>query len=128
MRNLSSDTLRALFAQESGEVFAPLLVIDHEDLVNPVRIVGDTVNLTKGLDTYTAAPFSYDLPSDQEGKIQEIKIRVSNVSRELVQMIRSLQSSPTMTFEIVRVADPTDTVAGPRSLCAWIRFHITRSP
>lgn len=113
MRTLSTETLRALYSQESGEVFAPLLTISHPDLVDPVRIVGDMVNLTKGTDTYTAAPFSYELPSDQEGKIQSIKIRIENVSRVLVQTIREIASSPTMTFEIVRVADPTDVVAGP---------------
>lgn len=113
MRNLSEAARRAIFAQESGEVFAPLLTIDHAELDSPLRIVGDMANLTRGEQTYTAAPFSYELPSDQEGRIQSIKIKVENVSRLLVQTIRSISDAPDVTFEIVRVSDPSDVVAGP---------------
>lgn len=113
MRNVSEIVRRAVFGQESGEVFAPLVTITHSSLAESIRIVGDTVDLVKDTYTYTALPFSFDLPSDQEGRLQSIQMRISNISRDLVQLIRSISVAPDVKFEIVRVSDPTDVVAGP---------------
>lgn len=113
MRNLSEQVRRAIYAQESDEVFAPLLTITHPDLANPIRIVGDTQGVTKAGDSYNTAPFYYELPDDQEGRIQKVKIKIANVSRELVAMIRTISTAPDVKFEIVRISDPDDVVAGP---------------
>lgn len=116
MRNVSSAVRRAVYAQESDQVFVPLVKIDHADMAQPLYIVGDTKEIERDSIVYAPAPFSYELPDDEDGKLQSVKIRIENVSRVLIEIIRSIQDAPDVTFEIVRAADPTDVVAGPFEL------------
>jgi len=113
MRNVSETVRRALYNQETDKVFVPIATIEHEDIEEPYRVVGDSEDLVRGGEVYTAVPFRFELPDDQEDRIQSIRIVLENVSRTLVEMVRSVSTAPDVAFEIVRVDDPDDTVAGP---------------
>ncbi len=108
-RTLSSASLAAVLAQETAEVFIRLITIDHPDLAAPIRVSSDAVDTVSNGNTYTAFPFELQLPDDSGDRPQTARLTIDNVSREIVQAIRSIQSPPSVTIEIVRAADP-DTI------------------
>jgi len=113
VRNVSQSVREALFAQETDQVFVPVLTISHPEIAEPYRVVGNTQDLIKDGETYTAVPFRFELPDDQEDRIQTIKIQIENVSRTLVEMVRNISTAPDVSFEIVRTDEPEETIAGP---------------
>lgn len=104
-RTITADGLRELFAQHSGSVMLALVTFDHSTLPEPVRLVNDTRSLEYGGNTYIALPFELDLPDDVEDKVPSIELKVDNVDRRMVQLLRSVSDPPDVTIEIVRVSN-----------------------
>lgn len=100
--SISADGLRALFAEETGDIFLPLLTITHADLAAPIRVVADTIDMTYGANTYVGLPFELSLPPDTEDRVPEVSLTVDNVDQQIVQAVRTITSPPTVTLEIVR--------------------------
>lgn len=115
MRNVSAAARRALFGQESGEVFVPTIVIEYDvnGTLNYMRFVGDTIDLTLGGELYTAIPFYFEMPADEKGRIQEVRLGISNVHRDIVDAIREMPTPPNMELKIVRRDTTPEVVAGP---------------
>lgn len=103
VRNISSDGLRELFAQQSGAVMLTLLTFSHATLPEPIRLVNDRRALTYGGQTYTALPFEITLPADLEDQIPSVDVKIDNVGRELVTLLRSTSDVVDVDMEIVRV-------------------------
>ena len=61
-RTLSNTARRALYAQETGEVFLLLLVISHPSLPAPIRVVNNSEDVVSGGFTYQRFPFELALP------------------------------------------------------------------
>lgn len=116
MRVLSSDALRAMFNQETDEVFLVLLTISHEDLVAPIRVTTDNVNTISRGETFVAYPFEMNLPDDDEAAPPTATITIDNVDREICNTLRRLSSPASFVIETVRAADP-DTVEAQ-----WLDF------
>lgn len=104
-RNISAEGLRELFAQHSGSVMLAIATFHHATLPEPIRLVNDTRALEYGDNSYIALPFQLDLPDDVEDKVPNIELKVDNVDRRLVQLLRSVSDPPDVTIEIVRVSD-----------------------
>lgn len=102
-----SDTAKAQVFQQEGGGFLELLTISHESLPGgiPLRFVNNTVNVVSGGETYIAFPFKVKLPKDKERAIPSASLEISNVSREIGQVIRSISTPPTVTIVIVRMDD-----------------------
>lgn len=119
MRILSLDMRQAMFAQETGEVAVGLLTITHPSLSDPIVISTDpterysTDPLVYGT-TSRGTQFIYvgmavTLPDEQDKAPPASKLIISNVTRDLVPLARSVSSPPSVKIEIVRAAAP-DTV------------------
>lgn len=108
-RNTSLTLRQAVNAQETGQVFLILLTIDHAQLSVPIRVSSDAVNTVSNGDTYYAYPFEITLPDDMEDRPPRARLRIDNVSREIIASIRSIQTAPTLNIDIVLASDP-DTV------------------
>lgn len=104
IRNLSQDTIRELFAESSGSAMLPCITINHSSMAEPARVVANTKNITFNGFEYQAIAFSAALPSDTESKIPSVQIKLDNVSRLLVELLRSIDSPADMTMDIVRVS------------------------
>jgi len=110
----SSLTVReAVYGQETDEVFIALLTIDHPDLDDPIRVSRDGVDTESRGDTYISFPFRIKLPSEEKDKMPQVKLEIDNVTREIVTVLRGLNSSPTVKLEIVVSSDPDQVEAGP---------------
>jgi len=112
-RNVSLPAIQASLAQQTDEVFLVLLEVDHPSLGTPLRFVNDSQDIVSELNTYTAFPFEVKLPDDQEGREPRAEVRIDNVSRELIDEIRSIQDPFTITFRVVLASSPSTIEWGP---------------
>lgn len=129
MRSLSLNFLRALFAQEGGEIPAFLLTITHPTLINPILLSTDaTTRLTddplvyatisRGM-TFLYAGVSLQLPDEQDSTAPAAKLVIENVTRALIPMVRSIQTPAQAKIEVVLISAP-DTVE-----ITWPSFDLT---
>ena len=103
----SSDVFRAsAFAAETAEVWLMLLKIEHPDLTAPIRIVNNNEEIVSNSQTFIGLAFDIVLPIDSPDRPPEVKITVDNVSRELIESLRSISSSPTVDIQFIRASDP----------------------
>lgn len=113
MRTVSSTALAAMLAPETDEVFLVLLTIDEASLADPIRYVHDHQDVVSRGDTYFAAFFDLELPTERPDSIDSARISVDNVDRQIVQAIRLAQGRPTIRIEIVLASDPDTVEIGP---------------
>lgn len=104
-----SDNLKGEAWAVESDLPLVLLKIDHADLATPIRVVNNTVDITSGGDVYTAVAFEIRLPDSLEDAPPRSRLRISNVSREIAEAVRSITSAADVTIEVVRQDDP-DTI------------------
>ncbi len=110
MRSISTDGRAALYAAQTDDVWLQLLTIEHADIVTPIRLVNNTEDVVSRGDTYTAFAFDLSLPATAQ---ESVELTVDNVTRELIDEVRTIDTPLTITMEIVRAADPDTVEAGP---------------
>lgn len=115
-RNVSLAALQGALAQETNEVYLVLMEIDHSSFGSPLRFVNNDADITSNGDLYTAFPFEVVLPDDVEDKEPLASLRITNVSRELIDEIRSIQSPPSMVLSVILESSPDIIEWGPLSL------------
>lgn len=110
-RNFSSAWHEEVNAVSGGEAPVLLLEIDHPDLATPVRVVGDTQDLTHLGNVFTALRFEARLPDDREQGLPRALLEMDNVGRELMQPLESMDPTQAPTCRMIQVlrADP-DTI------------------
>ena len=113
MRALTSETLRAMFAPETGYYPILLLTISHPDMEQPLYVSSDATQrievsdaaivygtVSRGID-FIFLPLSLALPVDSDEEAPRTSISMDNIDRTLVPIIRALTSPPTITIELV---------------------------
>jgi len=115
-RTVSLPAMQGALAQETDEVYLVLLEVDHSTFPSPLRFVNNDADITSGGNVYTAFPFDAQLPDDTEEKEPLATLRITNVSRELIDEIRSIQSPPSMTISVVLESSPNTIEWGPLDL------------
>jgi len=115
-RLVSLPALQGALAAQTDEVYLVLLQIDHADLPSPIRLVNNSVDVTSSGDVYTAFPFEVQLPDDREDKEPLASLKIDNVSRDLIDEIRSIQSPPLMTISVILESSPSIIEWGPLEL------------
>lgn len=119
MRSLSLTMRRALSDQVSGQVAVVLLTISHPVMSAPFRFSSDPTQrvsetpliygtFSRG-NFYTFAPFSISLPDDVGERAPVAQIQIENVSRTIVELVRSVSTRATVRIELVLASSP-DTV------------------
>lgn len=107
MRTLSTAATQSLADEDTGEVWLVLLSLSHPDLGEPLRVVNNTEDIVSGGHTFYALPFDLELPDDGP-EPGVARLRIDNVSREIVTLVRSIVAPPTVTIDVV-LADQPDT-------------------
>jgi hypothetical protein len=108
-RNTSLTFREAVYGQETGEAFILLLELDHPDLANPIRVSSDSVDTSHNGSTYVAFPFDIALPDDTDENTPTARLTIDNVSREIVQAVRTVTGPVNVNIKIVLGSD-TETV------------------
>lgn len=101
-----SDSLKADAWASQSQLPLVLIEIDHADLSVPIRVVNNKVNITSNSVEYTGYPFDITLPDSPEDAIPGARLRISNVSREIGQAIRSILTPPSVSIKVVRPDTP----------------------
>lgn len=122
MRTLTPTMIKAIAGQQTTEVFVMLITFRHNDLPAPLRFSSDPTtrhSLTpllyktvSRLNDYFFVPMAVQLPTDSTDSPATAQLSVSNVGRELIDILRSMDVGDvpaTCDIEIVLASDP-DTV------------------
>lgn len=116
-RALSATAKRAIFAQETGEVFVVLLELTHPQLPAPIRVCsnGDTI-IHDGAD-YVPFPFRASLLSEPDDTVPQATLEIDNVDRQIVEAVRSVSGQPiSVRMKVVLASSPDFVEAGPFDL------------
>lgn len=119
MRTVSLEFLNAAYSQETDEVIICLLTFYHEDSEEPIYLSSDPTTrisdnpliyatYSRG-NEYLYLPFEFTLPDDKSDSPPRVQITLDNVNRQLVSLLRSFTSPPTVKLELILASDP-DTV------------------
>jgi hypothetical protein len=104
--SISAAGVTELAAQDCGTAWIVLLTMTHPELPSTLRFSSDAVDTHSNGQTFQHFPFDLVLPDDVEGRTPQAQMRIDNTSQELVAMLRSLTTPPSLTIQIVRSADP----------------------
>lgn len=124
MRNLNSDTLSALYAQDTDKIFYTLLTIDpRTDGYEPLYVYNSTETENgeprkiqhKGHE-FIAYPFKINLPGEGIETSTEITLTIANIDRSITETIRTINKPMFITLEVVLSSDTETTEAGPWSM------------
>ena len=114
MRRVSPNALRAMLAQETGEVFLICLTIAHPTLAAPYLLVNDQVELVRAAGTFQPFAFDISLPNEQDDQLPQVTMTIDNIDNEILRAIRSLSGQrPKVTMELVLASSPDTVEAGP---------------
>lgn len=102
---ISEDLKQDAFSPESNLPLV-LLEIDHDDLAAPILVVNDKVNVTSNGTEYVAYPFEIFLPESTDSGPPKARLRIDNVSREIIQAIRTITGPPDVTIKVIRREAP----------------------
>lgn len=105
-RNLSPLALQSALARQTGEAWLFLLEIEHPDEPQPIRWVNDTAEIIHLGETYEPYPFELQLTLDDEERIPEVGMRLDNVERALMALVRQSDVAPTFAIKIVLASQP----------------------
>lgn len=106
MRTLSPAAEASLLAEETDEVWLILLTVSHPDLDDPITIVNDINEIVSNGVTFRALPFEIELPGEGQ-RPGESRIRIDNVSREIVEAVRIIGLiPPTVKIQVVLASQP----------------------
>lgn len=107
-----SDQLRQQAWSDASRLPLIALVIEHDSLPAPIRVVNNTENVIVEGQEFIAFPFDLALPDSLEDAPPRAKLRIDNVSRELGQAVRSITTPATLTMMVVRVVEGTSELVG----------------
>lgn len=106
MRSLSTAALNSAFAEQTDEVWLTLLTISHPSLTEPLRCVNNIENVVSNGYTYTAVPFFVELPTENSETPGEARLRIDNIDRAIVQVIREIAEPPSVSIAVVLASQP----------------------
>ena len=117
-RQLSATALASAFAQETAEVWLVFLTLTHAGLEEPVRLVANEEDITRGGVTYVGFPFEIVLPVDDGERLPGAQLRVANADRLIMDQIRNTitQGAPEVEIAVALATSPDLTEYGPLRL------------
>jgi hypothetical protein len=112
-RTVSLAAMQGAMAQETDEVYLILLAVDHADMPSTLRFVNNSEDVTSNSNLYTAFPFEATMPDDKDDKEPLAELRIDNVTRTLIDEIRTIQSPPIITLSVILASSPDTIEWGP---------------
>jgi hypothetical protein len=105
-RTLSARALLSILSSETSEVWVVLATLTGS---STIRIAANTEDVVSNAETYTAFPFSVELPSDTEDGPLRAQLVACSVDRQILAEVRALGTPLTVTVALVLASQP-DTV------------------
>lgn len=111
--SLTQAAVKALTAQETGEIFLMLVTITHSSMPTPLYFVNNTVDIISRGQTYLGWPFQIALPDEREDALPQVQLQIDNVDRRIMEGVRLLATPATVALEIVLASSPDTLERGP---------------
>ena len=105
-RNLTTETIEALFAQDTAEVYVTLLTIGEDQMEEPLRVCDAGEDFTSGGELFVFYPFDLIKPDDTGERPARARLKIENVSRAIIDEIRNLDAPLGLRYQLVRAAAP----------------------
>ena len=116
-RSVSSDFRVAVYAQSTSEIPVLLVTISHDNLSVPIRVSTDNADTfdvdgteTRGTvsngENFIFYPMQITLPDDSEESVTSANLVIDNIDRTIMQEIRQMTDSPTVTMQLVLASSP----------------------
>lgn len=102
---LSPALLAQLYAQESDVPFLMLITLTHPSFP-PIRLVNNSENIISNGETFSSFPMRIRLPVDDGETTREVSIEFDNVSRELIDELRTVTTPIDVKLEMVLASNP----------------------
>lgn len=113
-RTLSTRMLRAATARETSEVLCTLLTLSHASFLTPIRVNDSGADITSNGFLYQAFPFEPVFPRDTEEGPPLVTLTICNVSREIVDALRTIQGDRVQAkFKVILAGQPDTVEYGP---------------
>ena len=113
-RDVSAQSRRAMFAQHTDQAFLCKLLFSHPNWASVYRFINDRVDREDGAgDTWQAFDFDVTLPDDREDEITLASLKIGNIDRQIVQLIRATATPISVSLWVVRSGDIDDVSLGP---------------
>lgn len=106
---VSDDFRASAYAAADDEVWLVLLTISSDELTDDLRVVNNNENIRSNGETFYACPFEPQLPKDTDDGPPTARLRIDNISQDLVQDLREVDSGVSVKMEVIRAAEP-DTI------------------
>ena len=110
---LSANALAAMYAQETGEVFLPIVKLSHPSWPDDLRFVPDHQPVTHQLEVYEPFGFRVALPDDEDEGIPVIRWTADNVTSEIAAAFRATTGPISATVSWIMLSEPDIVQAGP---------------
>jgi hypothetical protein len=111
--SLSTTGKASIFAASTAEVWLHLLIIDHDDLTAPIRLVDNTEAVVSRGDTYLPFAFRPQIPAEVDGQLPKVELQIDAVDQTIIAALEVLQTPPTITLEVVMAGTPDTVERGP---------------
>ena len=109
-RTHSTASINALMAQNTDEAFHLLITIKSNTGTVLERFTSDAVDTVVGADTFTPYPFDLHLPKNVDGQISTTTLSLDNVSRDVIESLRSTDRALQVDMKVVLASDTSDTM------------------
>lgn len=107
MSNELSNALKAqLYANESTDPFLQLVTLNHESFSTPIYLVDNSEEIVSNGNTFLPFPMKIILPQDDSEVDKQVRISFDNVSRFLVDELRSITTPIDVKIEMVLASNP----------------------
>ena len=104
-----STTLKDEAWSNESDLPIVLLLIEHSLLTSPIRVANSPTDISSNGETFIGFGFEIHLPSDHSDAPPTSRLTIDNVSQEIGQAIRLINSPADLTISVIRESAP-DTV------------------
>jgi hypothetical protein len=120
-RTLTPTAWAAIVAQETDEVFAVLLELNHSSFSSPIRASSDngdtladgTLGTISNSTEFVFYPFEFIMPDQVEDAPPRARLSIDNIDRSIVAAVRGANGDPvSVTVQIVVASEPDTSLIG----------------
>ena len=129
MRVIDADIRRELEKQGSEHVLLAFVTVEHENLLEPIRVVNDVTDYVLDGNTYQGILFGFKLLPDGD-EIPSTDIVIPNVDRRIGRVLRPLGGRARVSLSVYSSADfdlsvfPRTAVGTPSLIYSFSRFNL----
>ena len=119
-RTVPANSFAAMTAGETADVFIQLLTITNGDSPpSTIYVSNNSENVFYDGQTFVNYPFALETPTDEAGNIAEARLAIDNVSRVLLDDLRTFTAPLSITMQVVNVSQ-----SPPELVAEWLDFEL----